>query len=58
VDEEVFTQDLNQIQLADYIIDIYVVRKKLSEISLTDARTNMAEDNQINLATLQSLFHN
>jgi RNA recognition motif-containing protein len=58
VDEEVLIQDLNQIQLSDYIIDVYVARKKLSEISSTDTRTNMAEDNQTNLVTLQSLFHN
>jgi hypothetical protein len=53
VDEEVLIQDLHQIHLADYIVDIYVVRKTLSEIS-----SNMVEDNRINQAKLESLFHN
>jgi hypothetical protein len=56
VDEEVLSQDLNQIQLGDYIIDVFVARKNLSTISSTNASTNMAENNQINLAKLQSLF--
>lgn len=58
VDEEVLRQELNQMQLSDYIIDVYVARKQLSEISSTDARADMAEYNQINQAKLESIFFN
>lgn len=54
VDEEVLREDLHQIHLADYVVDIYVTRKPLSEICSTD----MGEVNQINRAKLESLFHN
>ena len=53
VDEEVLIEDLHQIHLSDYIVDVYVARKSLSEISSTD----LGEDNQINRVKLESLFH-
>ncbi len=56
VDEEVLRQDLNQIQLSDYVIDTFVARKQLPASSSINASTNMAEDNEMNLVKLQSLF--